>query len=67
VLRASGLVTDAGAIDLISANGSKVRFLTPKLRDADGPTWSPDGRWIAFANTVNPTANLNLPPPHNDL
>jgi tricorn protease-like protein len=67
VLRASGLVTDAGAIDLISANGSKVRFLTPKLRDADYPTWSPDGRWIAFVNTVNPTANLDLPPPHNDL
>ena len=39
---------DSPQICVVSPDGSGFRNLTPKLADAYGPTWSPDGRKIAF-------------------
>jgi Tol biopolymer transport system component len=54
VLDASNYYTEHGAIDLIAVDGTHRRSLTSGLHgDAGFPTWSPDGRWIAFIDTVS--------------
>jgi Tol biopolymer transport system component len=54
VLDSSNDYTEQGTIDLISTDSTHRRSLTSGLRgDASVPTWSPDGRWIAFVDTVS--------------
>ena len=33
----------------IRADGSDLRKITPSVGDTEKPTWSPDGRWLAFS------------------
>lgn len=49
------------AIHVVKADGSGVRRLTPWLRKAEHPRWSPDGRTIIYnvEDRRNPTADSN--------
>jgi Tol biopolymer transport system component len=54
VLDGNNDYTGHGVIELISADGAHRRRLTPGLHgDASIPAWSPDGRWVAFVDTVS--------------
>jgi Tol biopolymer transport system component len=51
-----------GAIEVMNADGSNVRQLTPWRLDATDPRWSPDGKRLLFSNYASPvqfkSANL---------
>lgn len=36
------------ALWMVASNGGEARCLTPSLGKASDPSWSPDGRWLAF-------------------
>jgi len=44
-----GGATRGARIDVMNIDGSGSRLL---VRDAESPTWSPDGRWIAYSRTT---------------
>ena len=37
-----------GRMFVVGSRGRGLRSVFPRVRDAFGPVWSPDGRWIAF-------------------
>jgi TolB protein len=43
----SGSITD---LFVVNADGSRLRQLTRDTRDQEGPSWSPDGRWIVYSS-----------------
>jgi Tol biopolymer transport system component len=47
-----------GAVDVVGIDGGNVRELVPASYQAEHPHWSPDGRQIAFGNTVDGSAFL---------
>jgi Tol biopolymer transport system component len=44
-----------GAIEIMNADGSNIRQLTPFRIDAADPHWSPDGKRLLFNTYANPT------------
>jgi TolB protein len=46
-----------------NADGTKSHRLTKTTRDETSPTWSPDAKWIAYEQTVDP----RLVDPHNRI
>jgi Tol biopolymer transport system component len=49
----SGNIREAGGISVLELESGKVTDLRPDGKD---PAWSPDGKFIAYVGTTNPTA-----------
>jgi len=50
-LRLKGDGEQQQAVFIVSAEGGRVRRLTPWRLNSEHPTWSPDSRWIIFDNS----------------
>ena len=51
----SGSITD---LFVVNADGSRLRQLTRDTQDQEGPSWSPDGRWIVYSSYSGPSSAL---------
>ena len=61
-LNANGLLawSEAGSVRVVAADGSGLQVLEGLPGDDDRPAWSPDGRWIAFANHDGESGRLGM-------